>query len=431
MSYFQRARRTLGPRRPPQRETRPEDIPGSASSLMQQGRITHDPNILTVEQARNTSLVRALDVYVREGVMMPNLITQRRDGLEWVNDIHEAMMWLEHPNDDDTAAETFGAYGADNYFRGHAHLRILRPGDGDSGPMTGLRYWPVDQVAWETEQGVRKRYRLTIGGNQQRWVDPENMISVKRGINPQNIYTGLGMLDAVLPELTADVEIQQTMGRAIHNFGQGILITPDNPGGRWDPEQSAIREKGLENAITGPNVGRVVAFGEQVKTTTFGSKPSEMMFSELQIMTQARVLGVANIASNLLGLQSNIQYETTYAGMELAWKTTVDNVFRPLWQAIGEALTKGLLERMYPRDAGRWRIVFDESELPTLTDQRTALLKELIALHTRGVLTSEQVAEELGYEYAPIEREPDEPEPEPEDEPEDDEDEESEDGDEG
>lgn len=420
MSFFQRARRTLGQRRPPQRETRSDDIPGSGLSWLRGGHTVHDPNVLTAAQARYTSLGRALDVFIREGLMLPRMITQRMDGMEWLEDIHEVMMWLEHPNNEDTTEETFGAYGADNYFRGHAHIRILHVGEGDTGPMAGLRYWPVDSVSWETEQGVRKQYRLTVGGGQQRTVDPENMISVKRGISPENPYKGLGMLDAVLPEITADVEIQQAAGRAIHNLGQGILITPDNPGGRWDPEQSMVREKGLENAITGPNVGRVVAFGEQVKTMTFGSKPSDMMFNELQIMMQARVLGVANIASNLLGLQSNIEYETTYAGMELAWKTTVDNVFRPLWRSIGQALTKGLIDRMYPRDAGRWRIVFDESELPTLTEQRMQKVRELVMLHARGVVTAERIAEELGYEYDPPEREPDEPEPEPERRPEDD-----------
>lgn len=403
------ARRVLAPRR----DTRPGDIPPAAQRWRTQASLLGlDQRNLTADVLRNTSLTRAIDLFIREGVGLIPITTARIEGTETIPEIHESMAILEHPNNEHTADATLGAYGADWFLRGLGHLKKVRVA-GPKTRMIGYRYWPIQAVHWDLENGVRKEYRVDTGGNHQERVPPEDMISVQRGISQNDPYMGLGMLDAVLPELTADIEIQLAAGRAVHNLGQGILITPDNPGGRWNPEQSEVREQSLENAITGPNTGKVVAFGEPVKTTVFGSKPADMMFNELQIMMQARVLGVSNIASNLLGLQSNVRYETTYAGMELAWKTTIDNVLRPLWRDLGEALTRGIIGQEFPKDSGRWCIIFDESKLPTLSDERAALVRELVQLHRIGAVTAEQIADILGYEYTPLEVVPDEPEPNP------------------
>jgi HK97 family phage portal protein len=232
-------------------------------------------------------------------------------------------------------------------------------------------------------------------------IEPEDVVHLRHGIDPQNVRLGLSPIAAIFREIFTDDEAGRYTATVLQNVGvPGLVLAPDSDTLTLNEEEAeAIKAKAVEK-ISGDQRGQPLVLSGRMKVTKLGFSPSEMDLSALRDMSEERVCAAIGIPAAVVGFGSGLQQTKVGATMrelvQLAWSGCIIPHQRIIGSQIGHSLLPDFEERPELFEVG-----YDRSKIVALEEDQTALSTRLTQqLESGGILRSD-FKRRLGYEVLP------------------------------
>ena len=243
-----------------------------------------------------------------------------------------------------------------------------------------VQLWPVPSAFIEpqghsnTSEEFITHYEY-MTGTDPKDIDPEDVVHIRYGIDPDNMRKGLGPLGSLLREIFTDEEASNFSAALLRNFGMpGYMITPEDGTDLPKDKRDALRKRWGEE-FGGDNRGRLMVGSGRVKLEKVSFSPQEMDLGRLRQIPEERITAVLGIPAAVVGLGTGLEQTKVGATMaelrELAW----ENCIIPLMRMVAEQLEVQLLEDFAPADSQV--LNFDLRHVRVLQDDQDKLITRL------------------------------------------------------
>jgi phage portal protein BeeE len=183
--------------------------------------------------------------------------------------------------------------------------------------------------------------------------------------DPANEFRGASWLNALLPDVIADLDLTDYKHAFLQNAATPNLAVVFPP----EVKQEAFdkfRNK-MESAHTGPQSGfKTLYLGGGVDVKPVGSTFQDLAMQAVQSAGEVRIAAAAGVPAGLLGLAEALKGSTLNAGNYAATRRRFsDGTMRPLWRAACNALS---VLAAVPNGSRLW---YDEVDVAFLQEDRT------------------------------------------------------------
>lgn len=194
---------------------------------------------------------------------------------------------------------------------------------------------------------------------------PNEIIHYKPVPDPANEFRGASWLNALLPDVIADLDLTDYKHAFLQNAATPNLAVTF-PADVKAEAFNKFREK-MEAAHTGPQSGfKTLYLGGGVDVKTVGSNFNDLAMSAVQSAGETRIASAAGIPPGLLGLSEALKGSTLNSGNYAATRRRYsDGTLRPLWRSAAAALS---VITAVPDDSRLW---YDDTDVPFLQEDRT------------------------------------------------------------
>jgi phage portal protein BeeE len=180
--------------------------------------------------------------------------------------------------------------------------------------------------------------------------------------DPANEFRGASWLNALLPDVIADMDLTDYKHAFLQNAATPNLAVVFPP----EIKQEAFnkfRDK-MESAHTGPESGfKTLYLGGGVDVKTVGSNFQDLAMNAVQSAGETRIAAAAGIPPGLVGLSEALKGSTLNAGNYAATRRRFsDGTVRPLWRSACAALSTIV---NVPAGSRLW---YDDSDVPFLQE---------------------------------------------------------------
>lgn len=281
----------------------------------------------------------------------------------------------------------------DMLLEGNAYL--LRQ---DKGSDSEVFQWvPASSVSAVADQGSWARireYHVTVTGDAKTY-QPEDLIHIRFGVDPDKPAMGLAPIAAIGRALLQDAVAAQYMERVLHTGAPSLLVQPEKES-QTTFEQLSAAVKAMRDKIKGENSGGIVGMDGSFKLDQVGYTPEQMALDIMATYPQTVICSSLGIPPQVIGIQAG-QKTSTYSNMEEANKNAARNALVPIWTIIGDSISSQVF--MAEGDA-ETRIRFDWSDIEALQESQDAQWKRATDAYAKGVIPREWAQKELGFEPA-------------------------------
>ena len=325
----------------------------------------------------------------------PNPVLTGGDEKIWVGDDHPVQRFLDRMNPWWTRSRMWLAVETNLCIWGSAFRWINRvdPEDVSTWEMWNLRPDKVVVVA-DPEHYIRGFLYDPHGARFP--IMPEEMIW-DRYYNPLEEYKGLSPLAAGLSTIEMHKEMIDT-NREI--FRNGVLAS------NWafflqgplsDEDIERFQERVKERYATSGNAGRPIVLDQgQGDVRNLGFSNKEMEFLEGLQFSKEMMLTILGIEEEMIPGSRH----STFANRREANQHFYQNTITQEWDMLESEMQEQLIPRLpYPHQD--LIVQFDKNDIEALAPIRSDKVQELIRLLSRGIITPNEVAAELGYSIKP------------------------------
>lgn len=279
---------------------------------------------------------------------------------------------------------------------GNAYLYKVRDGRGQVAELWWIRHdriapmWPEDGSAFIAG------YRYRVEGRE--WILPvEDVVHIRRGLDPDNERCGLAPLLAQLREVCTDNEASGYTACLLRNSAvPGLVVIPDAEKLRPNAEDAErIKERFADN-FGGEGRGSTVVLGGKYAVEPVGFSPEQLRLDRLPLLAQAKITAAVGVAMMSLGLPDpNKTYSNLAEANRYSWGTIV-----AVQNLVADALRWQLLPE-FGYDPLRYVIEFDYSHIIELQEDLKSKSDRVCQEYEKGIRRRGEAREELGLESGP------------------------------
>lgn len=312
---------------------------------------------------------------------------------------HPLVELFKQPNDFYDGATLMLSFALDWLFSGDVYwIKVREP-----KYLTPIQIWYVPYFMIQpmgdpnNPRVFVKEYIYSVDG--QKFAYPvEDIVHLRRGINPRNIRQGIGVFDSVLREIYADNMASNFAGALLKNWGVvPFVISPkknargetENPFGD-NVEAARARATDIKNQFvagtTGDERGKPIVNTIPLEVTKLGFSPSELDISALRKIPESRIAAVSGLPAALLQFLVGLEHGTSYAAYKEAREQAYESVVVPLLRTIATAVNKQLMPDFGDAKGRRLEFSFDLSGVRVLQEDQDKLFTRLTGAVDAGWL---------------------------------------------
>ena len=204
---------------------------------------------------------------------------------------------------------------------------------------------PEEVTPKGTQEDLITHYEYETN-NKKYLINPEEMIHIRMGLNPQNHKTGFAPLRSVLREIYGDESAGQLATALLSNSGvPSVLISPRTEYAPT-PEEAEQISRTYQQKTAGKNKGKPLVVTGAMKVEKMAFSPTELDIGTLRRVPEERISAVLGVPAILAGLGSGLAH-ATYSNAETLREFFTENKLIPLWKQVGEEITQQLLLKDY------------------------------------------------------------------------------------
>lgn len=330
------------------------------------------------EMLRFCSLVSSCVTYITNNLTVAPLIATIRG-----EEIREAPQLRLLRSGDLTLTDFLRMVASSYYLTGSGYAIKLRAG----GQLTGLSYVPSTSITPVPSGRVSPIFSgyWYDSGRGKVGFSGEDVLVLRRP-DPADALINIAPLSAALREAYLD-ETRTAFWIELMQYAPVPGLTVTSP----TPVPPDVQRRVLDEIINSAGFGRrggSIFLPNGIKAEVTEALGDKFQWDSFTLNTEARVCAVFGVPPQLIGLESGLKY-STYSNYSEARKSFFQNTMRPLWMALGDALTKSLCD-----DEGDTGLVlsFDTTQIPELNEH-----SDEVELYQAGILTLDEVRQRLGY----------------------------------
>lgn len=317
------------------------------------------------------------------------LLVERSTDDGWLPDPEHPLMNLFHrPNPYHTMEQILSGLLRDYYIDGNAYLYIKRD------PNAGLELWYLPASCIQIKSGssmseliMSYSYRA---GRRAMELEPDSVIHLRAGIDPDRPAYGLSPLQPVLRELAADGEIMTYIVSILKNLGvPGAVISPKSSDAFITSEQAELVKQLYQRRTSGDERGQALVMTTPTDVHYPNISPENLAISTLHRIPETRVASAFGLPAVVVGLLVGLEETATYNNVREAREAAWEEGVLPLQRQWSSVLTQRLAPAGY-------RIVFDIRQVRALQTDRGELIKQLNEAVQGGWLTVAEARQQMG-----------------------------------
>lgn len=327
---------------------------------------------------------------------------------------HPAAQVVQRPNPFNVWADYCGALSLDWWIGGNVYFLKVR---NNAGQLIELWYlprflvqprWPGDEKTPEIpKSGPNKaknsylsHYQYNVPGKAPVLFQQEDVLHVKRFVNPENPREGIGAFDALITDIFGDGKAAEFSATILKNMGIVVpLFVPKDESFSPTPEEARAFKEKWKLETTGPNAGNAMVMSIPLKPEKYAFSPQELDLTALRKIPESRVASVTRYPAAYLQFLVGLENGTSYASYEQAREQAYEQVVIPIQGVIGTNFTFQLLPEFDTPKGSQF--FFDTSEVRVLQEDRDSLYEREIAALKAGGQTINAFLTAIGKDSVP------------------------------
>lgn len=231
-------------------------------------------------------------------------------------------------------------------------------------------------------------------------IDPEDVVHIRFGLDPNNIRKGLAPLKSLLREIFTDDEAANFTAALLRNFGvPGLIISPADQDAEM--EQGTPKEiKEFFRTFRGDARGEPLVMKSRTSVEKFGFSPSELDLSRLRQVPEERVTAVLGVPAAVVGFGTGLEQTKVGATMVSLREAAYEDCIIPMQNVFAEELDVQLLPE-FETDPKKVHVAFDLSDVRVLQEDENKHAERVTGLVSSRLLSVAEGRSELGYEVRP------------------------------
>lgn len=205
-----------------------------------------------------------------------------------------------------------------------------------------------------------RRYELPV----------EDIVHIRRGVDPANPRKGIGVVAPLLREVFIDNEASNFSATTFKNLGlPSFIITPDDTAVSLDKDQRTDMRKAYEDEFRGDGRGRVLIASRKVNIHPLTFEPDKLDTRGNRRIAEERWSSLTGIPAVVLGFGAGLE-RSTYSNYESALEQAYKGFLLPTMRQIAPQLKRQLLVDFMRTTDARARVRFYTDEMPILQEDR-------------------------------------------------------------
>ena len=225
---------------------------------------------------------------------------------------------------------------------------------------------------------------------------PQDVVHI-RGIPDRrylNFY-GLDLTPSALRLVQTDIEQTDYTQTTIHNAGTGPVIAPSKVGGdEVDVRDLRRFRDDIVRDVTGAQRGKPAVIPYGLEINPVGLSPRDMLLDSLYKLPETRLAALYGLSATMVGWLVGLE-NSPWSHLEQAREAEAEEVTTSVCKALAAGLTRELMLEYSPVDAFR----FDVDSIRALQEDVDKATSRYVLLVDHGIITEQQAAERLGFEY--------------------------------
>jgi phage portal protein BeeE len=329
-----------------------------------------------------------------------------KEGDQKFDYLHPAAQVVRRPNRHNIWANYAGICSMGWWFSGNVYFYKTRAITGEVIELWNLPHflveprWPGDGRTPEVPDDRNNdpflsHYQYTPPGKAPVLYPAQDVIHLKRGVDPLRPRLGLGAFESLYKELYGDDKMALFTASIMANMGiQVPVITPKDDSVNMTPTAAAAIKEGWIQKTTGTKAGEPVVLDMPFQVDKFGFNPSELDLSQLRLIPESRVCAVCQISPAALQVMVGIQNGTSYASSEQARQQGYEEVIIPIQAVWAQEFTHQLLNEF--EDSEGAEFVFDTGNVRVLQEDQDSKVERETRIFAAGGSTLDQYLMAVG-----------------------------------
>lgn len=319
---------------------------------------------------------------------------------------HPCAQLIRRPNRHNIWANYAAICSMGWWFSGNVYFYKTRAVTGEVVELWNLPHflveprWPGDGRSPEVPNDRNNdlflsHYQYTPPGKSPVLYPANDVIHLKRGVDPYRPRLGLGAFESLYKELYGDDKMAMFTASIMKNMGiQVPVLSPkDNDVKIGEIEAAQMKEQWMAKT-TGERVGEPVINTIPITAEKFGFNPSELDLSQLRLIPESRVCAVCQISPAALQVMVGIQNGTSYASSEQARQQGYEEVIIPIQSVWAEEFTHQLLPEFEGAEGAEF--VFDTTNVRVLQEDQDKKVERESTVFKSGGSTLDQYLTAVG-----------------------------------
>lgn len=229
------------------------------------------------------------------------------------------------------------------------------------------------------------------------YLDPDDVIHFRHGLNPRDLRRGLSPLQGVIREIFADIESSNFVASLLRNMGvPGVVISPKG-GAMPTPEDVEATKAWFNQTFSGDGRGGTLVMGAPTEVSQYGFNPQQMELSGARDVAEERVCAALGIPAAVVGFGAGLQSTKVGATMEEMRKLAWHNGVLPLGRALIDELQRSLLpDFQRTSDRRRLELFWDTDDVLALQEDENRTTERKLNELKAGAITLYDYLTETG-----------------------------------
>lgn len=260
---------------------------------------------------------------------------------------HKAVELIENPNPHMDGGELlFWTEWVKNVC-GNAYWRKIRSGD----PVTGnvIELWPISPLLirpWRDKQSPNfidaYKYQPKPGEQNAVYIEPENIVHFKLGMDDLDHRLGLSPLQRLLREVASDEEASKYTAALLANGAYpGLVVSTQDK--TMTKEQAQDIKDSVKAKLGNDKRGDVVVLNNGAEIGQFGFSPDDLNMEALHNVPETRICSVLGVPPAIVGLGVGLKQTSNYASMREVREIFTENTLTWHWASSARKLNHQLL----------------------------------------------------------------------------------------
>lgn len=323
---------------------------------------------------------------------------------------HACALLVQRPNPFNVWADYCGALSLSWWIDGNVYFRKVR--NKFTGEILEIWYlphwmvkprWPGDRQNPEVPtSGPNKaqnrylsHYQYTVPGREAELIPAQDILHIKRFVDPENPRSGLSAFKPLITEIFGDGAAARFSATILKNMGITVpLFMPKDDSYSPTPEEAKAFKEKWKQETTGANAGNAMVMTVPLKPEKYTFSPQEMDLSTLRQIPESRIAAVTRYPAAYLQFLVGLVNGTSYASYQQAREQAYEQVVIPIQQVIATNFTWQLLSEFDESKGAQF--YFDTSEVRVLQEDEDSKVKRETQVFAAGGSSLDQYLTALG-----------------------------------